>query len=113
MSLALARALAEDAIEQLARAAKDAWGRLTPQQREDLEAACRDLAALQVDALRGKDVAAEVRIVAATIKAYTHLLGEAAVSAFWARAEEFGRRAGAVLVAVARGGLAASGLPIP
>lgn len=111
--MSLAATLAEDALEQLALAAKDSWARLSDAQRVDLEAACRDLAALQVDALSGEDVAEEVRVVAATIKSYTHLLGEAAVSAFWARAEEFGRRAGAVLVAVARGGLAASGLPIP
>lgn len=111
--MSLADTLAEDALETLALSAKDAWSRLTDAQRNDLERAARDLAALQVDALKGKDVAAEVRIVAATVKSYTHLLGEAAVSAFWARAEEFGRRAGAVLVAVARGGLAASGLPIP
>jgi len=111
--VSLADTLAEDALSSLALAARETWGRLSDVQRRDLEAACRDLAALQVDALRGKDVAAEVRIVAATIKSYAHLLGEAAVSAFWARAEEFGRRAGAVLVAVARGGLAASGIPIP
>lgn len=111
--MSLAATLAEDALEQLALAAKDSWARLSDAQRVDLEHACRDLATLQLDALRGKDVAAEVRLVSATIKSYTHLLGEAAVAAFWQRAEEFGRRAGAVLVAVARGGAVAAGIPLP